>query len=159
MAMLHQKQFQNAVIHLARALAIMPGGSGKQYNLRDMHYHLGIACYYNGEFERSSAHLTWVVKSNPQDSKAHYKLALSLAAQENLRGATRHYKIAISINAAIDTSVPLHEMIADALAAKGEYKQAIAESEKALELARLKNDTQSVATIQKKIGTYRKKIN
>jgi tetratricopeptide (TPR) repeat protein len=157
MAMLHRKHFQKAVSHLSRALALMPNGLGIQYNLRDMNYNLGIACYYERKFEKSSTHLSSVIRSNPQDSEAHYKLALSLVAQGNLQGAILHYNKAISINAAIDTSIPLHEMMADAFAAAGEYKQAITSAEKALKIARLKGAGQSVVTLQGKINAYRKK--
>jgi tetratricopeptide (TPR) repeat protein len=158
MALLFQKKFQMAVEHLARAQALMPTGYDLQYNLIDMNLNLGIAYYYIKDYKKSSAHLYRVIGSDPEERRAHYQLAITLAAQGNISETIFHYQKAISLNIAIDTSAPLHEMLAHNYAVRGDYVQAVEAGEKAFQLAQTQGDLQYAKALRQKITSYKKQI-
>jgi tetratricopeptide (TPR) repeat protein len=155
MAMLYQKNFKSAVSHLSQALNLLPQGLEPQYHLKDMYYYLGLACYYSGDYQKSSELFYHALKHEPENSALHYQLALSLAAQGKLAETLDQYQQAIRLKAGIDTSAPLHEMIADNYAHKGDYHQALSSAQKALTLAQAQGDDQCAARLAEKIKTYR----
>ena len=158
MSLLYENHFQEAVKHLSYALTLMPNGLNLQYNVRDMMLNLGIAYYYNHEFEKSSKILTKDFELYPQDGKICYQLALSLAAQRKLEEALHFYESAVALDKTVDTSYPLHEMIADAYAEKGQYREAVSAMEHAVVIARTMGKNQQISVLENKLNSFRKKI-
>ena len=81
MALRGQGESEKAVQHLAKALELMPEGFDRRYNPVDMHNLLGEALVANGERRTGTTILTKAVSLNPKSARAHYLLALALAAQ------------------------------------------------------------------------------
>jgi tetratricopeptide (TPR) repeat protein len=79
MALLHQRQFDGAIEHLSLALRGMPNGLGKQYNPVSMHYNLALAFSFAERPEEAIPHFAEVVRLDPKNASANYRLAMSYA--------------------------------------------------------------------------------
>ncbi|MBN2593513.1 MAG: tetratricopeptide repeat protein [Sedimentisphaerales bacterium] len=87
MALLHQRQFDQAIEHLSVALRGMPNGLDKQYNLFGMHYNLALAFSFAKRPEEAIPHFAEVVRLDPKNASAHYRLALSYAETQRFSQA------------------------------------------------------------------------
>jgi len=154
MALLHQKQFDQAVNHLSEALRRMPRGLDKQYNAVDMHYNLGMALFYTRKLRESATHLTEAIRLAPDNAKFHYDLALVLAADGRSDSALSHYAKAVSLKPGIDTSSILHELLAESYAKAGQFRKAILSAEKALKIANATGNHQRAQQIKLRIEFY-----
>ena len=96
MALLHQRQFDQAIEHLSNALQGMPNGIDKQYNPIGMHYSLALAFSYAGRPEEAITHFSEVVRLDPKNTSTHYRLALSYAE------VTRFSEAVLSAEKALD---------------------------------------------------------
>ena len=154
MALLHQKQFDQAINHLSEALRRMPQGLDTQYQAVNMHHNLGMALFYTRKFRESAAHLDQAVRLDPDNAKFHYDLALVLAAEGKSDNALSHYAKAVSLKPDVDKSPILHELLAESYAKAGQFRQAILSAEKALNLADASGDRQLAQQIRQRIEFY-----
>ena len=159
MALLHQRQFDQAIGYLSEALKRMPNGLDTQYNAVDMHHSLGLAFFHAGKLEEAIAHFSEAIRRDPNKAEAHYNLALAMAAQRNLDGALEHYAKAVQLKPAIDTSPTLHHLIGMNYAEARQFHQAALSAEKALKLAGGGADEKLVEEITKCLELYKQADN
>jgi len=156
MALLHQRQFDQAISHLSEALRRIPEGLDKQYNPVDMNYNLGQAFLYKGEAEQATVYLSRAVFLDPNRAELHYGLAMALADQGKIDQTLKHYSRAVQLNPGVDTSPTLHQILAMDYAEQRRFREAILAAEKALRLARAAGDEQLARKIQGWIDLYKK---
>jgi len=96
MALLHQRQFDQAIEHLLVALQGMPNGLDKQYNPIGMHYNLALAFSFVGRPEDAIPHFSEVVRLDPKNVSAHYRLAISYAEAKRFSEAVLSAEKALS---------------------------------------------------------------
>ncbi|MGB2864717.1 MAG: tetratricopeptide repeat protein [Sedimentisphaerales bacterium] len=87
MALLHQRQYDEAIKHLLEALRRMPNGLDKQYNPIGMHLNLALAYSYAGRPEEAITHFSEVVRLDPNNAPAHYRLASNYAEAQRFSEA------------------------------------------------------------------------
>jgi tetratricopeptide (TPR) repeat protein len=158
MALLHQRQFDLAAVHLQAALRGMPNGLDKQYNLPNMRRSLGEAMLGKGDLEQAELHLSEAVRIDPNSAKAHYLFASALAQRWKLEQALTHYNEAVAIDPKIDTSAKLHDQFAMNYAKMRRFREAVVSSEKALNLALMAQDQSLAQEIAKKLEIYRRSV-
>ena len=149
MALLHQRQFDEAIKHLLEALRRMPNGLDKQYNPVGMHFSLALAFSYAGRPKEAITHFSEVVRLDPDNAPAHYRLALTLADQRDLDGSLKHYAAAVQLKPDIDTSPMLHYLLAMNYAEARRFSETVLSAEKALGLANAAGDVKLVQEINK----------
>ena len=154
MALLHQRQYDRGIAHLAEALRRMPEGFGLQYRPANMHYNLGRALLLKGNPKDAIAHLGEAVRLDPGKSAAHYNLARALADQDNLAKALEHYAIAVRLRPEIDTSPTLHHLFAMNYAQARRFREAVLSSRKALNLVNTTGDQKLKHEIEKWLKVY-----
>jgi len=155
MALLHQREFDQAITYLSEALRRMPNGLDKQYNPVSMHYSLGQALLFTGKAKQALVHLSETVRLDPNNAEAHYSLALVLAEQRELDQALRHYSKALQIKPGVDTSPTLNYLLAMNYGEARQFRQAALFAQKALDLARAAGDQKLAQEIQKWLDTYK----
>jgi tetratricopeptide (TPR) repeat protein len=96
MALLHQRQFDQAIEHLSIALKGMPNGLGVQYNPIGMHYSLAMAFSFAERPEEAIPHFAEVVRLDPKNASARYRLALSYAEIQRFSEAAQSAEKALS---------------------------------------------------------------
>lgn len=158
-ALLHQRQFEQAIEHLSEALRIMPNGLDRQYNPVGMHFNLALAFSYAGKSEEAITHFSEALRLDPNNAPAHYRLALELAEQGDLDGGLKHYTAAVKLRPDIDTSPTLHHLLAMNCAVKRRFKEAVWFAEKALSLANAAGDSRLVKEIEKSLELYKQSDN
>jgi len=155
MALLHQRQFDQAIEHLSLALQGMPNGLDKQYNPVGMHLSLALAFSFTGRPEEAITHFNEVLRRDPKNAPAHYRLALALAEQRDLERSLQHYIAAVKLNPNIDTSPTLHYLLAMNYAEARRFSEAVKSAEKALSLANASGDARLVKEIEKSLELYK----
>ena len=149
MALLHQREFDQAITYLSEALRRMPNGLDKQYNPVSMHYNLGQAMLFTGKAKQALVHLSETVRLDPNNAEAHYSLARVLAEQRELDQALKHYSKALQIRPGVDTSPTLHYLLAMNYGEARQFRQAALSAQKALDLARAAGDQKLAQEINK----------
>jgi len=96
MALLHQRQFDQAIEHLSMALRAMPNGLDKQYNPVGMHFNLALAFSFAGRHDEAIPHFSEVVHLDPKNAQAHYRLAMSYAEVQQFSEAVLSAEKALS---------------------------------------------------------------
>jgi tetratricopeptide (TPR) repeat protein len=96
MALLHQRQFDQAIEHLSLALQGMPNGLDKQYNPVNMHYNLALAFSFAERPEEAIPHFAEVVHLDPKNASAHYRLAMSYAEIQRYNEALQSAELALN---------------------------------------------------------------
>ncbi len=155
MALLHQRQFDQAIKHLSEALRRMPNGIDKQYNPVGMHFSLALAFSYAGRSDKAITHFSEVIRLNPKNAPAHYRLAIAMADQQDLAGSLKHYAAAVQLMPKIDTSARLHDLLSINYARTGRFQEAIQSARKAADLARAAGQETLAQQIERRIELYR----
>jgi tetratricopeptide (TPR) repeat protein len=155
MALLHQREFDQAISHLSQALRSMPEGLDKQYNPTDMHYSLGQAFLHKGDSKQAEVYLSQAVLLDPNRPELHYNLALALADQGKIDEALKHYSRAVRLNPSVDTSPALHQLLAVSYAEARRFREAILAAERALKLALATGNRELAQKIREWIELYK----
>jgi len=114
-----------------------------------MHLSLALAYFYAGRHKEAITHFSDVLRLDPNNAPAHYKLALALADQRDLDGSLKHYATAIQLKPDIDKSPILHYLLAMNYAEARRFSKAVLSAEKALGLANATGDARLVQEINK----------
>ena len=96
-----------------QALRGMPDDPSGEYSLSHIHFNLGIALYFERQFEESVVHLSEAARLAPNEAEPHYQLALVLASsgtKGRMSEAMEHYSKALSLQPDIDQSPTLHRI-------------------------------------------------
>lgn len=155
MALLHQRQFDEAIKHLLEALRRIPNGLNKQYNPVGMHLNLALALSYAGRPKEAITHFSEVLRLDPNNAPAHYRLALTLADQRDLDGSLKHYAAAVQLKPDIDKSPILHYLLAMNYAEARRFREAVVSAEKALSRANTAGDVRLAQEINKSLELYK----
>lgn len=142
-ALLGQNRAVDAIPHLLAALQALPlVTTERQYKAQTVRGYLGKAYLQQNRFPDAATHFEEAVRLDATNPEAQYLLSLALACQGNLEDALQHYHQAVALNPGIDSSVTLHEVLAENYARAGRTDDAIHSAEHALKLARSsgKND-------------------
>jgi tetratricopeptide (TPR) repeat protein len=156
MAMRNEGKLDDAAQHFAAAVRFTPANVEVLYNAADMHCSLGEVMLAKGQVQEAAGVLSKAVALDAKNARAHYFLALALAAQGMIEEPLEHYSVACSLQPAVDKAPELHFLLSRNLAGAGRIAEALRSAQKALELAQARGDTNLVATIQARIEDYRR---
>jgi tetratricopeptide (TPR) repeat protein len=135
--MLDQKNLDEAVWHLERAVEINPVYEAAVYNL-------GLAYQMKRRYDESARTLEWAVRLDPGDERAEYRLAVTLALQQKYPDAMPHYEAAVRLAPEIPEIRESYSNAlinyGSALGSRGEYREAMKVFEQAL---RMKPDNEN----------------
>jgi tetratricopeptide (TPR) repeat protein len=155
MALLHRREFDPAIKHLAEALRLMPQGLDKQYDPARMHRCLGQALHQKGRLDEARSHLAKAITLDPNDASAYYILAMALAEQGDLKRSLGCYGRAMQLEPKIDTSPSLHYLFSVRYAEARRFQEAVWSGEKALKLALAAGEDKLAARIREQLALYR----
>jgi tetratricopeptide (TPR) repeat protein len=110
MALLHQRQFDQAIKHLSEALRGMPNGLDKQYNPVGMHFNLALAFSFAKRPEEAIPHFSEVVRLDPKNASAHYRLAMSYAEVQQFSESVLSAEKALSCANAVGNTKLVQEI-------------------------------------------------
>jgi len=157
MAMRNEGKLDEAAQHFAAAVQFTPANVEVLYNAAEMHCSLGEVLLAKARVQEATGVLSKAVALDANNARAHYFLALALAAQGMLEEPLKHYSVACSLQPTVDKAPELHFLLSRNLAGAGRLAEALRSAQKALELAEARGDTNLVATIKAKIEDYRQK--
>jgi tetratricopeptide (TPR) repeat protein len=157
MAMRNEGKLDAAAEHFAAAVRFTPANVELLYNAADMHCSLGEVLLAKVQVPEAAGVLRKAVALDAKNARAHYFLALALAAQGMLEEPLKHYSIACSLQPAVDKAPELHFLLSGNLAGAGRIPEALKSAQRALDLAQARDDTNLVATIKARIEDYRQK--
>jgi tetratricopeptide (TPR) repeat protein len=157
MAMRNEGKLDAALEHFAAAVRFTPPNVQLLYNAADMHCSLGEVLLAKAQVSEAAGTLSKAVALDAKNARAHYFLALALAAQGMLKEPLEHYSIACSLQPAVDKSPELHLLLSRNLAGAGRILEALTWAQKALDLAEARGDSGLVATIRGEMADYRQK--
>ena len=153
----HQGEVEKAVQHLSKALELMPDGFDRRYNPVDMQIALGEALVLDREPGRAATMLSKAVALDPKSARAHYLLALALAAQGLTEEPVQHYATARSLQPGIDTMPDLHILLSVNYEKAGQLRAALDSAQTALKLARAAGDDHLIQMAKHRIDACREK--
>jgi tetratricopeptide (TPR) repeat protein len=136
MILLNQGRAAEAVPHFEAALASVRASTEVQYQPQSIRASLGEACLRLGRYDEALTHLKEALRLEPENASTLYLLALAFCFQGDLDSAAQHCARAVALKPEIDTSVTLHNVLADGYARQGRLDDAIRSAERALALAR-----------------------
>ncbi len=157
MAMRNEGKLDDAAQHFAAAVQFTPANVEVLYNAADMHCSLGEVLLAKARVQEATGVLSKAVALDANNARAHYFLALALAAQGMLEEPLKHYSVACSLQPTVDKAPELHLLLSRNLAGAGRLAEALRSAQKALELAEARGDTNLVATIKARIDDCRQK--
>jgi tetratricopeptide (TPR) repeat protein len=157
MAMRNEGKLDDAAKHFAAAVQFTPVNVEVLYNAADMHCSLGEVLLAKGQVQEATGVLSKAVALDAKNARAHYFLALALAAHGMLEEPLAHYSVACSLQPTVDKAPELHFLLSRNLAGAGRLAEALRSVQEALELAQARGDTNLVATIKARIEDYRQK--
>lgn len=140
---------------MAKALALMPEGFDHRYNPCDMNCALGDALMANGDASQAATVLTKAASLNPKSARAHYLLALALAAQGLIQEPAEHYSTARSLLPGIDTIPELHLLMSVNYEKAGRFRAALQSAQTALDVAQARGNAQLIQSAKDRLGECR----
>ncbi|MHB1308555.1 MAG: tetratricopeptide repeat protein [Limisphaerales bacterium] len=106
-------------------------------------------------FDEAATHFRESLRLDPDNPETHYLLALALACQGGIEEVIEHVARAVALQPGIDTSVTVHELLAENLAKAGRFAAAIQSAERALQLARSAGKNDLAERIAARLARYR----
>lgn len=153
-ALLSQNKPDKAIPHLQAALESLPQSLEPQYQPPVIRSYLGKACLQLNRYPEAAAHFEASLRLAPNNPETHYLLALALACQGGTDKAAEQYAQAAALKPGIDTSVALHELLAENYARAGRFADAIQSAKHALQLARSAGKNDFAERIQARLARY-----
>ncbi len=154
-ALLGRNEPDQAIPHFQAALASLPFSVEPQYQPPVIRAYLGKACLQRNRFPEASAHFEASLRLAPDNPETHYLLALALACQGGTDKSAEHLARAVALRPQIDTSVVLHELLAENYARAGRFPEAIQSAEHALQIARAAGKNDLAERISARLQRYR----
>lgn len=154
--LLHRNQAAQAIPHLLAALDARPPSSEPQYRPPVVRSNLGKACLSLSRFDEAATHFRESLRLAPDNPETHYLLALALACQGGIEEVIQHVARAVALQPGIDTSVTVHELLAENLAKAGRFAAAIQSAERALQLARSGGKNDLAERIAARLARYQR---
>ncbi|MCF7707551.1 MAG: tetratricopeptide repeat protein [Verrucomicrobia bacterium] len=151
MALFYQDKIKEAIPHLSKAVEFMPEGFASFYDPAQMRFQLGRAYLLNGNPDQAIDFLNEALSIDTNAPKIIYVLSMALAAKGNIDSAEQNYQKAVRLNAGVDTSPELHDLMASKYAESGRINDALRHLQQALELARAQNRNDLVSELENKL--------
>ena len=142
---------REAIGHYEQAVRIQP-------DYAEAHFNLAIALEQTGNFAEAIKHYEQVLRIKPDSIEAQNNLAWLLAtlAPEDGGNPVRGLELAKRVCELTDNrAAPYLDTLAAAYAATGQFSNAVATAEKAIDLARSSGHSQVVREIEPRLGLYR----
>jgi len=158
LALMHEGQADQAIPHFQTAVRLLPDGFDQRYSVTEMNCALGDALSQKGRAAEAAQAFGKALAASPRNARAHYLLALSLAAQGQLEPALQHYTTAVSIQPDVDTSLELHFLLSVDYEKAGQFKEALQAAQKALSLAPVNSDPALVNALRQRVETCRERV-
>ncbi len=156
MAYLHQAKLGEATRLIQEALKGMPDGFGEQYEPIQMRLHLAEALTAAGQSKQAEAPLLEALRRSPGHPQVLYELALVQADQGRIEEALASYNKAVKTTPAVDSSAPLHHILATSFVQKRRFQEAIQHEERALALALSQGDQEFVRKIEATLASWKR---
>ncbi len=156
-ALLHQGQTDDAIRTLQTVVTNLPHSTDLHYQPQVVYGHLARALLQRSRFVEASVQFESALAATPDDPDLRYLLALSLACQGRTTDAVRNYTEATQRKPSVDTSVALHEVLADQYARVGDWAAAVASAEAALQIATATGKADLAARLNAKLARYRER--
>jgi tetratricopeptide (TPR) repeat protein len=153
-ALLNQGKASEAIPQFEAALEGLPLTTEPQYQAPAVRLNLGRALLQSSRFREAANHFREAGQLDPTIADASYQLALALACQGGTDDARVQYTKALSLRPGVDTSVALHELLAENYAKAGRFDQAIGSAGHALQLARAAGKSDLVERITARLTRY-----
>lgn len=158
-ALQDQKQYDQAILHHQRAIALQPGYAPAHNNLGaalrasgrlddavesyrralainpgfgDASYNLANALLEQGQAGASADQFRKAIESSPESVQAHNNLGIALAAKGDTAGAMAEFRAALAID---DGSVQAHRNLGNMLVDAGNRAEGLAHLERAVQVA------------------------
>lgn len=154
-ALLHQGQADEAIRRLQSVVTNLPHSTDIQYQPQVVHSHLAKALLQRSRFAEASVQFESALATDPENAETRYLLALALACQGQTADAVRNYALATARKPDIDTSVALHEVLADNYARTNQWTAAVQSAERALQIATATGKADMAARLATKLARYR----
>ncbi len=153
-ALLSRNAPDKAIPHLQAALAALPFSREPQYQPQVVRVYLGKACLQCNRYTEAATNFQESIRLAPDNPEAHYLLALALACQGETDPAAGQVDQAVALKPQIDTSVVLHELLAENYARAGRLPEAIHSAEHALQIARAAGKNDLAERIAARLARY-----
>lgn len=152
--LLQQRRPEEAISHLLLGLETLPLNTEAQYQPQAIRLLLGKAHLQLNRFPEASTQLREAVRLEADHAESHYLLALALACQGSIEDTVRHRDRAVALRPELDTSVVLHELLAENYARTGQLDQAIRSARHGLDLARAAGKQDLAERITARLARY-----
>lgn len=153
-ALLSRNQPDQAIPHLQAALASLPFSLEPQYKPQALRAYLGKACLQRSRYAEAATNFAESLRLAPDNPETHYLLALALACQGKTDPAAGQWEQAVALKPQIDTSVVLHEILAENYARAGQLPEAIRSAQRALQIARATGKNDLAERIAARLARY-----
>jgi tetratricopeptide (TPR) repeat protein len=152
-ALLRNGQVDEAIVQFQKTLAIQPGLAGA-------HNNLGAALFKRGQVNEAINNFQKALAIQPDSGDAQNNLAriawlLATSPDPSVRNGTKARELALQANQLSGNGNPMIlRTLAAACAETGRFSEAIAISQRAMQLASAQNNVMLVASLQKQLKSY-----
>jgi Tfp pilus assembly protein PilF len=149
-ALLEKGQVDEAIVHFQKALEILP-------NSTEIHCNLGIAFLQKGQADQAVVHFQEALVIQPGNIRVLNNLArvLATAPQASLRDGAKAVELAQQADQLSDGQDPaIIGTLAAAYAEAGQFSEAVATAQRALQLAGFQNNPALADSLRAQIGLY-----
>jgi len=121
-ALLHEQELDQAIVHLSEAGRRMPGDLEAQYKLGTLHYHLGVALLRKEKTAEAVEHLSEAARLDPKNAEFRLALTQALSRQGKSGEAAGQLSEAVRLD---PNNAGLRYALAQALLGQGKFKEAV----------------------------------
>jgi tetratricopeptide (TPR) repeat protein len=152
-ALLYLGRTKEAIVHFQRAIAIRP-------DYADAHNNVGIALMQSGQLDEAITHFQKALEIDPNlkgvcKNLAHIALLMSASPDEMVRNGSKAVELATQANRLSGEQDPqILATLAAAFAETGRFPEAVAVTEKALQLADAQNSSNVIDLLQNHLRLY-----
>jgi tetratricopeptide (TPR) repeat protein len=125
----------NAVVHLAKAVQLLPNGYDRQYSVTDMNYSLGEAYYRMAAYAQSLPPLEVVLRYQTNHAKANFLVAMAKAWLGETDATKPYYAAAIQSEPNFARLPDFLDLLSRNYVGRGLYSEGLKTSEQAYDLA------------------------
>lgn len=151
LANMHLRNFATAKLQIAEAIRLIPKGIDSQYEAAEMRYQLARATLFNGDAEGAMTHLEEAIAVRTNHAEAAYLLAALLVRSGEFTRAITLMRGAIETDPRVDRNPDIHAAIGAHLAEVQDFRGALTEAQRALQLAKAQNKTDVIEEMEQVI--------
>ena len=154
-ALAQQGDYEGAVVHYERALAIPPNPLEARYNSKtQVHYNLGLIFRMRKEWAAAEEQFRACVRDDPTLARAHSNLGVALVGLGRIDDAIQEFQTAARLDPTRVGHAQLLITLAGAYAESGHFKEATATAQKARDAALAEGRNDLAEQAGKRIEAY-----